>query len=188
MLGRKETRVSEVNFNVTELFGKISVAPYIKFYPGGDEIQKKNILRNLFNDINIILDKYVGRLYKDTIKEEILSDLNCLTNVYLNNPSQVLGFHEDYKLRSNQIYIYIKEQSYQSPLEFSLLPLPGYYKVAIKNEITSNKYPSKLWIICDNYGNFSTVKDDDWDNILHLRTINEYKLNEDLIYVRVQKG
>ena len=60
MLGRKETKVSEVNFKLKELFGEISVFPRIKFYPGGDEIQKKNILRNLFNDINAILDKYVG--------------------------------------------------------------------------------------------------------------------------------
>lgn len=185
MLGRKETKISEVNFKLKELFGEISVFPRIKFYPGGDEIQKKNILRNLFNDINAILDKYVGRLYRDNVKEEILSDLNHLTNIYLNSSSQVLGFHEDYKLQSDQIYIYIKEQSYQPPLEFNLLPLPGYYKVAIKNEITSNKYPNKLWIVCDKYKNFSTIKDD--DNILHLKTTPEYKLNEDLIYVRVQK-
>ena len=44
MLERKETRVSEVNFELKELIGKISVYPNIKFYPGGDEIQKKNIV------------------------------------------------------------------------------------------------------------------------------------------------
>lgn len=188
MLGRKETKVSEVNFELKELIGKISVYPNIKFYPGGDEIQKKNIIRNLFNDINTILNKYKGRLYRDNIKEEILSDLNCLAKIYLNNPSQILGFHEDYKLQNDQIYIYIKEQSYQSPLEFSLSPLPGYYKVAIKNKIASNKYPDKLWIICDECGNFSIIKDNESNNILYFSTIYEYELNEDLIYVKVQKG
>ena len=63
MLERKETRVSEVNFELKELIGKISVYPNIKFYPGGDEIQKKNILHNLFNDINTILNKYKGVIY-----------------------------------------------------------------------------------------------------------------------------
>lgn len=82
------------------------------------------------------------------------------------------------------IYINLGEDNY--PDSFSFINQGGLKRLYAPDYRASMKYTDRLWLVYDITGKIEKISDDP-NSIYYKCTVIEYKLNEDLVYVRVQK-
>ena len=83
------------------------------------------------------------------------------------------------------MYVDLGEDNY--PRAVSFINRGGMKKLYVPDSRVNVKYTDKIWLIYDVCGNIKKVSDDP-NSIYYKCPVLEYKLNEDLIYVKVQKG
>ena len=83
------------------------------------------------------------------------------------------------------MYVDLGEDNY--PRAISFINRGGMQKLYVPDSRVNMKYADKIWLIYDVCGNIKKVSDDP-NSIYYKCPVLEYELNEDLIYVRVQKG
>lgn len=83
------------------------------------------------------------------------------------------------------MYVDLGEDNY--PRAVSFINRGGLQKLYVPDSRVNVKYTDKIWLIYDVCGNLKKVSDDP-NSIYYKCPVLEYELNEDLIYVRVQKG
>lgn len=82
------------------------------------------------------------------------------------------------------MYVDLGEDNY--PRAVSFINQSGMKKLYVPDSRVNVKYTDKIWLIYDVCGNLKKVSDDP-NSIYYKCPVLEYELNEDLIYVRVQK-
>ena len=83
------------------------------------------------------------------------------------------------------MYVDLGEDNY--PRAISFINRGGMQKLYVPDSRINVKYTDKIWLIYDVCGNIKKVSDDP-NSIYYKCPVLEYELNEDLIYVKVQKG
>ena len=83
------------------------------------------------------------------------------------------------------MYVDLGEDNY--PRAISFINRGGMKKLYVPDSRINVKYTDKIWLIYDVCGNLKKVSDDP-NSIYYKCPVLEYELNEDLIYVKVQKG
>ena len=82
------------------------------------------------------------------------------------------------------MYVDLGEDNY--PRAISFINRGGMQKLYVPDSRINVKYTDKIWLIYDVCGNLKKVSDDP-NSIYYKCPVLEYELNEDLIYVKVQK-
>ena len=83
------------------------------------------------------------------------------------------------------MYVDLGEDNY--PRAISFINRGGMQKLYVPDSRINVKYTDKIWLIYDVCGNIKKVSDDP-NSVYYKCPVLEYELNEDLIYVKVQKG
>ena len=83
------------------------------------------------------------------------------------------------------MYVDLGEDNY--PRAISFINRGGMQRLYVPDSRVNVKYTDKIWLIYDVCGNIKKVSDDP-NSIYYKCPVLEYELNEDLIYVKVQKG
>ena len=83
------------------------------------------------------------------------------------------------------MYVDLGEDNY--PRAISFINRGGMQKLYVPDSRINVKYTNKIWLIYDVCGNLKKVSDDP-NSVYYKCPVLEYELNEDLIYVKVQKG
>ena len=83
------------------------------------------------------------------------------------------------------MYVDLGEDNY--PRAISFINRGGMQKLYVPDSRVNVKYTDKIWLIYDVCGNIKKVSDDP-NSVYYKCPVLEYELNEDLIYVKVQKG
>ena len=83
------------------------------------------------------------------------------------------------------MYVDLGEDNY--PRAISFINRGGMQRLYVPDSRVNVKYTDKIWLIYDVCGNLKKVSDDP-NSVYHKCPVLEYELNEDLIYVKVQKG
>ena len=83
------------------------------------------------------------------------------------------------------MYVDLGEDNY--PRAISFINRGGMKKLYVPDSRINVKYTDKIWLIYDVCGNLKKVSDDP-NSVYYKCPVLEYELNEDLIYVKVQKG
>lgn len=83
------------------------------------------------------------------------------------------------------MYVDLGEDNY--PRAVSFINRGGMKKLYVPDSRVNVKYTDKIWLIYDVCGNIKKVSDGP-NSIYYKCPVLEYELNEDLIYVKVQKG
>lgn len=83
------------------------------------------------------------------------------------------------------MYVDLGEDNYPGAISF--INRGGMKKLYVPDSRVNVKYTDKIWLIYDVCGNVKKVSDDP-NSIYYKCPVLEYELNEDLIYVKVQKG
>ena len=82
------------------------------------------------------------------------------------------------------MYVDLGEDNY--PRAISFINRGGMQKLYVPDSRINVKYTDKIWLIYDVCGNLKKVSDDP-NSVYYKCPVLEYELNEDLIYVKVQK-
>ena len=82
------------------------------------------------------------------------------------------------------MYVDLGEDNY--PRAISFINRGGMQKLYVPDSRVNVKYTDKIWLIYDVCGNLKKVSDDP-NSIYYKCPVLEYKLNEDLIYVRTKR-
>ena len=82
------------------------------------------------------------------------------------------------------MYVDLGEDNY--PRAISFINRGGMKKLYVPDSRVNVKYTDKIWLIYDVCGNLKKVSDDP-NSVYYKCPVLEYELNEDLIYVKVQK-
>ena len=83
------------------------------------------------------------------------------------------------------MYVDLGEDNY--PRAISFINRGGMQRLYVPDSRVNVKYTDKIWLIYDVCGNIKKVSDDP-NSVYYKCPVLEYELNEDLIYVKVQKG
>ena len=82
------------------------------------------------------------------------------------------------------MYVDLGEDNYPNIISF--INRGGMKKLYVPDSRVNVKYTDKIWLIYDVCGNIKKVSDDP-NSIYYKCPVLEYKLNEDLIYVRTKR-
>ena len=82
------------------------------------------------------------------------------------------------------MYVDLGEDNY--PRAISFINRGGMQRLYVPDSRVNVKYTDKIWLIYDVCGNIKKVSDDP-NSVYYKCPVLEYELNEDLIYVKVQK-